>query len=139
MKKSFFITVVCMISYCSHAQESKVAVVESMQQAADTEVTIIFDKSEHDFGIVSEIGDVIEYEFAFKNAGQTPLVVYRVTTSCGCTVSDWTKEPVAPGKKGFIKITYTPKEHKGDFIKTATVYSNGNPLNINLTIKGTIK
>ena len=167
MKKIIFITVMCAMCFISHAQERKVSAQETNASNLETNVntpktivkvsesiasapervapevkadeTIVFEKTEHDFGVVAENGGDIAYEFTFKNGGASPLVVTKVNSSCGCTVPDWTKEPVAPGKTGFIKVTFTPKGRKGVFTKSVTVYSTGTPSNKILTFKGEVK
>ncbi len=66
------------------------------------------------------------------------MVINRVTASCGCTTPDWTKEPIAPGKTGFIKATYAAKGRPGQFSKTITVFSNAKEGNVLLNIKGVV-
>jgi len=127
MKKCIFLVIACALFSISYAQESK------------TDATIVFEKSEHNFGTVSESGGIIECEFAFTNTGETPLIITKVSAGCGCTVPDWSKEPVAPGKQGFIIVTFNPKGRSGDFTKSLTAFTNGNPDRISLKIKGHIE
>ena len=139
MKKSIFLIAACVLFSISNAQESKVDAPEGNNLTTEKAVTVESDKSEHDFGIISESGGVVNCEFAIKNTGVKPLVITKVTTSCGCTASDWTKEPVASGKNGIVKVTYDPKGRKGDMTKTLVVFTNGNPESISLKIKGTVR
>ena len=67
------------------------------------------------------------------------MVLTRVIASCGCTTPEWTKEPIAPGKTGDIKITYNPKDRPGPFVKTISVYSNGKNGSFILTIRGEVE
>ena len=67
------------------------------------------------------------------------IVLTRVIASCGCTTPEWTKEPIAPGKTGDIKITYNPKDRPGPFVKTISVYSNGKTGSFILTIRGEVE
>ena len=135
MKRSIFLTIMCvLVGYC-YAQ---VGAPESRNQSAPKE-TVVFDKIEHDFGTVSESGGVVEFEFVFKNTGNEPIILTRVQPGCGCTAADYTKEPIAPGKKGFVKVSYDPKGRKSAFTNNVTVYTNGNPERITLKIKGDIK
>src|SRR5690606_21698935 len=55
-----------------------------------------FEKTEHDFGTLVE-GQVVEYTYRFKNVGDAPLIIQAAQGSCGCTASDWTKEPIPVG------------------------------------------
>ena len=139
MKKSFLLTVVCMACAICNAQENGASEPESRTQPSEPKETVAFDKSEHDFGVISESGGIVECEFTLENKGDTPLIIQKVTPSCGCTAADYTKEPIAPGKKGFVKATFNPGGNKNVFTKTITVYTNANPSRKSLTITGEIK
>ncbi len=106
---------------------------------AQNKPVISFDKTLHDFGEVLESNGDISYEFVAKNTGNAPLVLNRVTASCGCTTPNWTKEPIEPGKTGIIKVTYGAKGRPGPFSKTISVYSNADDKPYVLTIKGSVK
>ena len=64
-----------------------------------------FDKTEHDFGTISE-GDVVETVFAFTNVGKSELIITSAKGSCGCTVPEWPKEPIMPGEAAEIKVKF---------------------------------
>ena len=98
---------------------------------------IKFPHKEYDFKQL-EIGQKAEYDFEFSNPGKTPLVIQNVKTSCGCTVPEWTKEPVKPDKKGKISIKYDTF-NPGTFSKSITVYYNGKDSPAHLKIRGTVK
>jgi len=105
-------------------------------QPADT--TIVFNKSAHDFGAIVMADGEQEYSFEFTNRGTLPVTIQKVIASCGCTTSGWTKEPVAPGKKGYVKVTYRPSGIAA-FDKTVTVnIAGGNPEKVVLYIKGNV-
>lgn len=90
----------------------------------------------HDFGsIVYGANGTID--FVFKNEGSNPIVISNVSSTCGCTVPTWPKEPVAPGKKGSITVVYNTKL-PGSFNKTVIVYSNANNSPVRLTIMGKV-
>ena len=59
---------------------------------------IKFDKTSHDFGKFTEDNAVVSYTFTFTNVGDGPLVIHQAVASCGCTVPDYTQEPVLPGQ-----------------------------------------
>ena len=119
------------------ANESANESANVVQTEAKAEATIAFDEYKHDFGTIRENGGKVSAVFTFTNRGDSPLVISKVTTSCGCTASEWTQEPVAPGEQGYIKATYDPANRTNFFNKSVTVYSNGNPSKIVLTIQGT--
>ena len=77
--------------------------------------------------------------FEFTNTGNEPLLIKNVKSSCGCTVPEWPKEPIAPGAKSQIKVQYNM--NPGPISKTITVESNAvNKTNgmVPLRIKGTV-
>ena len=83
---------------------------------------ITFDSEVADYGDVAKGADGNK-TFTFKNTGDAPLVLKQVKPSCGCTVADYPKEPIAPGKSGTIKVGYNTKT-PGAFSKTIEVHSN---------------
>lgn len=75
-----------------------------------------------DFGMLEFEGDA-HVEFHFTSAGEAPLLVTHVKSTCGCTVAEWSDEPVSPGETGRILVSYDT--HRiGRFTKTIYVYSN---------------
>jgi hypothetical protein len=99
---------------------------------------IVFEEKSYDFGKVNEEDGKITHVFDFVNKGNTPLVINRVQASCGCTTPVWTKEPIEPGKKGTINVTYNTTSRPGTFTKTITVYSNSSEEQVVLTIHGEV-
>jgi hypothetical protein len=65
------------------------------------------------------------------------LIISDAKGSCGCTVPEWPKEPIAPGKKSSIKVQYDTNR-VGAFQKTVTVTTNGSVEPIVLKIQGTV-
>ena len=106
-------------------------------QTADTTLVINFESTVHDYGTIEQGSDG-SYEFKFTNEGKTPLILSNVRSSCGCTVPSWTKEPVAPGSEGSIKVVYNTN-NVGNFSKTVTVTSNAKNSQVILQIKGSVK
>jgi Mannose-6-phosphate isomerase len=91
-----------------------------------------------DFGDIKEADGPVTHVFKIKNTGEVPLVVTKVVASCGCTSPDWTKEPIAPGKNGEVKVTFDPTGRPNTFAKTISIYSNGKTGSYLLTIKGNV-
>ena len=81
-----------------------------------------FNEEKHDFGKIPQ-GTPVTTVFEFTNIGQSPLILADVRPTCGCTIADYTKTPVAPGAKGLIKITYNAAAAY-PFNKTIVVTSN---------------
>jgi len=100
--------------------------------------TISWDKNSHNFGLFKEEAGPQAATFTFTNTGSTPLYITNVKASCGCTATDYTKEPVEPGAKGFVKATYDPKNRPGKFNKSITVTSNTESPTTLLRIEGEV-
>lgn len=130
--KKFMITAFVAIS-------SVLAVSAQTTPATENKSTaeITFDKETHDFGVISQ-NQPATYTFMFKNTGKEPLIITNAQASCGCTTPEWTKEPIMPGKKGFVKATYNAAS-LGVFNKAVTVMSNGKTPTVTLYIKGDVK
>ena len=95
-----------------------------------------FDKKVHEFGVVLWKHPATA-TFTIKNDGDKPLVISNATTSCGCTVADWTKTPIAPGATGTVSSTFDAKA-LGHFYKDIGVYCNAADRPIYLMIQGEV-
>ncbi|HOW32270.1 MAG TPA: DUF1573 domain-containing protein [Bacteroidales bacterium] len=87
---------------------------------------ITFDKDFHDFGKLTS-GEKVTYAFKFTNTGKGLLLISKVSTSCGCTVSEYPKEPIKPGQGGTIDVSFDSEGRMGLQNKTITVFSNTQP------------
>jgi hypothetical protein len=83
----------------------------------------VFKETSHDFGKVKQ-GDVVNYEFVFKNDGGATLVVQGVETSCGCTAALVSEKRIAPGKEGRIKTSFDTRGYSGRLAKYVYLVSN---------------
>ncbi|MDV3309512.1 MAG: DUF1573 domain-containing protein [Cyclobacteriaceae bacterium] len=92
----------------------------------------------HDFGYVDQNGGPVTYSFQFANISERPVRILSVQASCGCTTPDWTRDPVSPGKGGFIQASYDPKGRPGYFNKSLTVTTDADPNPFILQIKGQV-
>lgn len=106
--------------------------------AQEAKSRIAFEKLQHNFGTFKEELGVQSVAFNFKNDGKVPLILNNVQASCGCTTPEWTREPVAPGAKGIIKVSYDPRNRPGVFNKTIRVSSNAENADVVLTILGEV-
>ncbi|NBU51661.1 MAG: DUF1573 domain-containing protein [Chitinophagia bacterium] len=103
--------------------------------------TVAFEQTEYDFGMVME-GEKVVHDYKFTNTGDEPLIISNAKGSCGCTVPDWPREPIAPGESGVIKVQFDSK-NKGKVggglqSKRVTITANTDPVNTYLTIKGKV-
>ncbi len=98
---------------------------------------IEFKKDVHDYGEVKYDGNGYT-TFEFTNTGNAPLIISEAKKSCGCTVPEWPKEPIAPGASSTIKVRYDMKR-PGVINKTITIMSNAvNEPTKALRIKGRV-
>jgi hypothetical protein len=97
-----------------------------------------FEEKIFDFGEIKEDKGKVTHTFNFKNTGEQPLIVHNVKASCGCTSPDWTRQPVQPGKSGYVKVTFDPRNRPGNFNKSIIVYTNGEESTIVLRITGKV-
>lgn len=99
--------------------------------------SIEFEEYEWDFGTMDE-GDRVEHIFKFTNTGTEPLILEMCKGSCGCTVPQCPKEPIAPGAEGEIKVAFNSKGKKNSQTKRVTVTANTDPEQTVLTIKAQV-
>lgn len=99
---------------------------------------IEFTSTSHNFGTISENGGKAIHTFTFKNTGKAPLILTNVRAGCGCTTPEWSRQPVAPGASGNIKVSFDPRNRPGSFIKSITVNSNAENAVVSLTIRGKV-
>ncbi len=127
MKKTVFCSVILLaiaLAGVVYAQQKKAA--------------ISFDNESHNFGEFKEEKGVASHKFMFTNTGGEPLIINKVKASCGCTATDYTKSPVPPGGKGFVKASYNPRNRPGKFNKSITVTSNAETPTKLLRISGVV-
>ncbi len=96
-----------------------------------------FEMIDHDFGTIKE-GDVVEYTYKFKNTGEAPLIIQGAQGSCGCTVPEWSKEPIAAGGTGYVKAKFDSNGKPNTQNKTVTVTANTWPKQTVLRFKAMV-
>lgn len=115
MRKLIIITVLYTIAVLSQAQQ--------------VGPNMSWDESTYNFGDVKEDGGKVSHKYVFTNTGNAPLVLTSVRPSCGCTSSDYTKQPVSPGDKGYVSASFDPRRRVGKNSKSITVTTNSKPAN----------
>ena len=119
-------------------QETAPAKVEAEVVDAENAPIFSFNEESHDFGMI-ESGSSPKTVFTFTNTGKSPLIITNAKGSCGCTVPQWPKEPIAPGATGEIQVQFNSGTKKGNQTKTVTLTANTVPNTKVLTIKAQIK
>lgn len=82
-----------------------------------------FDDTTHNFGTVNE-GEKLVHEFTFTNTGKSPLLISGAIGTCGCTVADYPREPIAPGKTAVMKTIFNTEGKPGHQEKGITISAN---------------
>ena len=96
-----------------------------------------FEKDVHEFGDIAQ-GENVSYSFVFTNSGKSDLIISSAKGSCGCTVPEYSKDPVPPGGTGKIDVVFDSKGKKGQQNKKVTLVANTEPSQTILTIKGNV-
>ena len=131
MKKLIFALIVLFAFEGLYSQENTNSVVVGPK--------IKFEQTTHDFGELDE-GQYAKHTFTFINEGDRPLLLREVKPGCGCTASDWTKEPVQPGQSGIITAVFNSRGMAGrTFFKSISVTTNqSDNAQVVLFIKGKV-
>jgi len=118
---------VFMATACNNAadriENSAVPASEEMMEALPQ---IVFESEFHDFGEITE-GMVVKHTFTFTNEGEGPLVISNAQGSCGCTVPDWPRQPIAPGESADINVSFNSTGRAGKQDKRVTLTTNAVP------------
>jgi len=109
----------------AHADSGKVPVIK-------------FESTDHDFGNI-KAGDKVNYTYKFTNAGTSDLIISDAKASCGCTVPNYTKEPVKPGGTGEVSVVFDSTGKSGSVTKTVTLTLNTEKGNETLNFKANIE
>ena len=99
---------------------------------------IEFERDFYDFGQL-KAGEVISYSFKFTNTGNADLVISGCDASCGCTVADYPRERIAPGKSGYVTVSFKSSGMMGQQVKEVVVASNSQPARTTLRIAATVR
>jgi hypothetical protein len=99
---------------------------------------VSFNRAEHNFGTIREEIGTIATQFEFTNTGTTPILIQRVSASCGCTTPTYPREPILPGQTGKISVEYHTTGRPGSFNRPVTVFTNVPDTVFTLHIRGNV-
>ncbi|TPE42738.1 DUF1573 domain-containing protein [Pontibacter mangrovi] len=121
-------------------ENPNVAPAATEDQAAPSENAPVmsFEETEYDFGSIKQ-GESIEHTFMFTNTGKTPLIIESASATCGCTVPDWPKEPIAPGETGKVAVKFNSTGKMGQQQPTVTIRANTQPNIVRVALKGNVE
>jgi len=117
---------------------SQVSILWGQQETGNSGPVFSCENMEHDFGKVREVDGYAVHEFIVTNTGNTPLIISNVLTTCGCAMPNWSKNPIEPGAKGYVIVSYDMVNRPGPFLKRITAFTNEKTLRRVFTIQGTV-
>ena len=142
-KTILFATILLAIGACKQSTEAGVDIIKNPNTADGYDESvkmpqITFESDMHDFGQLMA-GENISYSFKFTNTGNADLIISSCDASCGCTIADYPRERIAPGKSGYITVTFKSKGMSGQQMKEVVVSSNTQPSHTRLRITATVR
>ena len=130
---------VLILAACNSATENAAEHTrEAGEYSSGEEAEITFEKKVHDFGTLTSGEQVICY-FAYTNSGDAPLVISGIRAGCGCTVANWSGEPLETGEEATIKVRFDSGGKRGVQNNRLTVLSNASNPRVKLTMKAVVK
>ena len=94
-------------------------------------------ETSYNFGEIQQ-GESVTHDFILKNTGDADLIISAAKGSCGCTVPEWPKTPIAKGEEATIKVTFNSAGKSGKQNKTVTLVTNAIPNTKVITINGNV-
>lgn len=95
------------------------------------------EETKHNFGFIRQ-GEIVSHDFMFTNTGSEPLIISNAEVECTCTTVDYPKQPVMPGAKGTIKITFDSKSALDRQERTVVISSNAKNQPVTITFKAVV-
>jgi hypothetical protein len=134
----FTLLTISVVSSCRKKGELPKNVKLDTELLVDTTDVVVLDSAAFNFGELVE-GDKAEHTFRLVNTGSKNFVISRAEGSCGCTVPEYPKDPVAPGDTASIKVTFNSAGKHDEQNKTVTVHCNVASRSLMLYMKGFVK
>jgi hypothetical protein len=130
------IRIIIIVSILGIVEYSYTMANDDKDEKKETKASIEWEKTSYDFGKILKNSPAV-VEFEFKNSSMIPLVINSVRPTCGCTVADYPREPVQPGKSAAITVKYNTRSI-GHFTKSIIVSTNASEGETRLIIKGEV-
>ena len=145
-KQQFILVLIFSVAISCHSASEDKAITTDLvsspltaNQSAEKVLTpkIQMDEESFDFGEMQQ-GESVTHDFILKNIGDANLIISTAKGSCGCTVPEWPKEPIAKGEQATIKVTFNSAGKSGKQNKTVTLVTNAIPNTKVITINGNV-
>lgn len=122
---------------CNNTNQKETNTETEVNTSADGAPVMTFEKEVYEFNKIKE-GETVSYDFKFTNTGKTPLIVKDAAVTCGCTVPEIPKEPIAPGQTGVVKVVFNSAGKVGLQDKVVTITANTIPAQTLLHLVGEV-
>ncbi|MBP3942758.1 DUF1573 domain-containing protein [Sphingobacteriaceae bacterium WQ 2009] len=116
---------------------TEISTADTLASQATAFATIEFEEPIFNFNQVKE-GEIVAHDYTFTNVGAVPLILSKVNASCGCTTPDFSKNPILPGQKGVVKVSFNSDGQVGMQQKIITVASNASNAITTVQLKGEV-
>ena len=136
MKAKFYLVIpafALLLNACGSGTEKGKLTTDVVNVNKGEAPVMTFEKELHDFGKITQ-GEKVVCFFKFKNTGKSNLVISSASGSCGCTVPEYPKEPIAPGAEGQIEVKFNSEGRQGTQSKSVTLVTNCEPNNVMIKI-----
>lgn len=154
----FALLAVCFLASCANESDSKDAANAALTETSNAVTPAVNDATnavadvaaptgpttslewaatEFDFGTIDQ-GEAVEHSFTFTNTGSEPLIISNAKGSCGCTVPQWPREPIAPGATAAIDVRFDSKGKRNKQNKKVTITANTDPAQSFIFLKGEV-
>ena len=130
MRKLFLIGILMLTCLLTYGQKNE-------NSPKEPKGKMVFKQALFDFGNIKQ-GTVVEHTFNFENTGNAPIIISDVRTTCGCTATKWTRNPIAVGEKASITAQFNSAGKVGIQNKVITIISNASNDQERVTIKANV-
>lgn len=144
MKKLFLLVFTFILFSCENSKKDNGISTDEVTNNASAEGKLNedlpimkFEEEVYDFGKITQ-GEKVNHEFYFKNIGSKNLIITGASGSCGCTIPEWPKEPIATNTGGKINVVFNSEGKKGLQEKTVTIVTNCEPSTKIIKIKADV-
>ena len=131
------VVILALFAGCKNAGKTNAGQNDKEQKQEKGSPVMKFESVYHDFGTIKH-GEKLSYTFTFKNTGNADLIINDAVPSCGCTVPEFDKKPIAPGEEGSVEIIFDSEGYLGNQYKTVILKTNTPYGEKTLTIKANV-
>lgn len=105
------------------AEKQHAALADKARQDTANYTSIQWLDTAFDFGQVKQ-GEKLNFKYRCVNTGTKPLVLLEVKPGCGCTLADYSREAILPGKQGWVTASFDTKKYCDAVHKSIAVETN---------------